>query len=174
MTTHLLSVITAAVGLVLAPAAATAQGAAIDTLVIGEDLLDKRDDYGPRDIAQLEAQLREDVETRLGEAGRLAGAGDADILISLTLEDAWPNRPTRAQLSARAGLSYDSVERGGARVSATLRDRDGREIGQAQYEWRTLELADSAHRSTWADADRTLDRFAGRLLDALPETEADR
>ena len=169
MTMRILSMITAAAALTLASGAALAQSVALTSITIGEALEAKRDDYGPRALDRLEAELRDSIEHALERANLLADADAADIFIAVTLEDAFPNRPTFAQLSNQPGLSYESYSRGGARLSATLSGADGTQLGEADYHWRTMDITDAAHRSTWTDADRTFDRFARRLADQAAE-----
>ncbi|MCR9130164.1 MAG: hypothetical protein NXI12_11630 [Alphaproteobacteria bacterium] len=171
MTTRLPSIFGAAVLLAASPSIAAAQGAALQPITIGDDLADKREDYGRRDIEELTATLRNDIERAFSRAGLLGGDG-ADIRIDVVLNDAWPNRPTREQMRAQPGLSYLSISHGGADLSAVIQDSEGREIGRIDYDWRTPFIEDSAHRSTWSDAERTFERFANRLVEAVREAEA--
>jgi len=170
MTAQILRLFAAAVLMTAMPGLAFGQGAAVEPVRVGDDLLDKRDDYGARAIDDLRETLREDVEQALDRAG-LLGSDAPDITITLVLENAWPNRPTREQMRAEPGLSYLSVSRGGADLSAILYDREGQEIGRIAYDWRTPFIEDSAHRSTWSDAERTFERFANRLVEAVQEAE---
>lgn len=171
MTVFLVRLCLATAWLAALPALALAQSAAVQSVSVGQDLLDKREDYGAREIDHLQTSLREDVEQALDRAG-LLGADGPEVRVSLALEDAWPNRPTRAQLSAQPGLSFQSLSRGGAQLTATLRDAEGNEVARLAYDWRTRALEDSAHRSTWSDAERAFERFADRVVDAVAEIEA--
>lgn len=171
MTTRLLSIFVAAVALTAAPSVALAQSAAIQSISIGDALADKREDYGRRDVEDLTATLRSDIERAFSRAGLLSGDA-ADIRIDVVLNDAWPNRPTREQMRAQPSLSYLSISRGGADLSAVIQDSEGREIGRIDYDWRTPFIEDSAHRSTWTDAERTFERFAHRLTQAVRDAEA--
>lgn len=168
MTYRIIQMALAASALLFTPQIAQAQSAALESVVIGDTLEAKRDEYGARDLRALESDLREAIESTLHRAGLMEAGAQADITIAVTLEDAWPNRPTFAQLSARPSLSYQSLSRGGARLSATLSDDQGAVIDVVDYEWRTFDIADSAHRGTWSDAKRTFDRFARRLAEDLP------
>ena len=170
MTTRLPSIFGAAVLLTASPSIAAAQGAALQPITIGDELADKREDYGGRDIDTLTDTLRSDIEHALNRAG-LLGNEAADIRIAVMLNNAWPNRPTREQIRAEPGLSYQSMSRGGADLSAVIQDCEGREIGRIAYDWRTPFIEDSAHRSTWSDAERTSERFANRLVGAVREAE---
>ena len=146
---------------------AFAQGATLERVVIGEALQDKQEEYGARDLRRLEGDVREAVTDALARNGLLGDDDMADLVVTVTLEDAWPNRPTFAQLSDQPGLSYRSISRGGARLSAIIETAEGQQVSAADYEWRTFDLADSATRSTWGDAKRTFDRFADRLVDEI-------
>lgn len=171
MTTRLFSILAAAVALTAAPSVALGQSAAIQSITIGYELAEKREAYGRRDIEELTATLRSDIENAFSRAGLLRGDG-ADIRIDVVLNDAWPNRPTREQMRAQPGLSYLSISRGGADLSAVIQDSDGGEISRIDYDWRTPFIEDSAHRSTWSDAERTFERFANRLAEAVQDAEA--
>jgi broad specificity phosphatase PhoE len=171
MRTRLFSFLAAAVALTAAPSVALAQSAAIQSITIGDELADKREDYGRRDIEELTAALRSDIGRAFSRAGLLDGDG-AGIRIDVVLNHAWPNRPTRQQMRAQPGLSYLSISRGGADLSAVIQDSEGREISRIDYDWRTPFLEDSAHRSTWSDAERTFERFAHRLTQAVRDAEA--
>jgi hypothetical protein len=149
-------------------AAGHAAPVTLDEVLIGEDLAEKADEYGQRDIDRLADELTEAVAERLTREGHGVGE-DGDIRIALTLEDAWPNRPTREQLSDRPGLSMQSISLGGASVSAVLFDASGAQIGEIEYRWRTHHISDSAGRTTWTDAERTFDRFARNLAEALAD-----
>ena len=151
---------------------ALAQGATLERVVIGEALLEKEDAYGERDIRRLQDELEEAVSEALARGARPAEDEAGALMVTVTLEDAWPNRPTFQQLSDQPGLSYRSVSRGGARVSAVIETADGTQVGAADYEWRTFDIADSAHRSTWADAERTFDRFSRRLAEEVEAARA--
>lgn len=129
---------------------------------IGERLEDKRDEYGSRDLDQLEAEVREAVSEALAEIG-----ANHSLTVDIVLDNAWPNRPTREQLADRPGLSIRSLSRGGADLSARFSSADGTVSGTYEYDWRTIDLRDSAARSTWTDARRTIDRFADRLAERI-------
>ena len=139
----------------------------LDPVEIGEDLAEKAEDYGERDIDRLVEDLTEAVIRRLEQDGHTLVSDSGAVRVAITLENAWPNRPTREQMADRPGLSMRSVSLGGARVSAVLYDDSGDETGEIRYSWRTHHISDSVGRFTWSDAERTFDRFARNLADAL-------
>lgn len=146
--------------------AAQAAPIALEEVQIGEDLAEKADEYGQRDIDRLVNALIETVTEGLTRDGHEVGE-TGDLRIVLTLEDAWPNRPTREQLSDRPGLSMQSLSLGGAAVRAEIFDAEGLQTGEIAYSWRTRHISDSLGRSTWGDAERTFDRFARSLAEEL-------
>lgn len=133
------------------------------TLTLGPALEDKRSDYGDRDIERISESVVEAVSDALN-----AVRADESYTVAITLDDAWPNRPTRRQLSANPGLSFESVSLGGAHLSAVIYDGSGNATGEVSYSWRTPTIAQSRGRGTWHDANRTFDRFADRVADAFP------
>jgi len=147
-------------------AAAKAAPITLDPVEIGTDLAEKADDYGQRELDYLTEELTEEVTERLTREGHMV-AEDGEIRIVLTLENAWPNRPTHEQLSDRPGLLIQSISLGGASVSAVLFDASGAQIGEIEYSWRTHRISESVGRSTWSDAERTFDRFARNLAEEL-------
>ena len=151
--------------------AAHAAPITLDEVQIDEDLAEKAEEYGQRDIDRLAAELTEAVTERLTRDGHVMDQ-DGAIRIAVTLENAWPNRPTREQLADRPGLSMQSVSLGGARVSAVLLDAAGVQIGEIEYSWRTHHISDSVGRTTWTDAERTFDRFARNLAEEVARSSS--
>lgn len=148
-------------------AVAQAAPVTLDPVEIGADLAEKTEEYGARDVERLAEELTRAVTRRLERDGHeITDTPDA-IRVAITLENAWPNRPTHEQLADRPGLSMRSVSLGGASVSAELFDAAGVQIGEITYSWRTHHISDSVARSTWTDAERTFDRFARNLSDEL-------
>lgn len=162
---RLLSALILAFGL---GAIAQAAPVSLDPVIVGEDLTDKSDDYGARDIERLVDDLTESVSEHLERDGHQMVGASGDVRVALTLENAWPNRPTREQLRNELGLSYSSVSLGGASVSAVIYDANGEVIGEVSYRWRTRNISDSVGRGTWTDAHRAFDRFARQLSEQIP------
>lgn len=139
----------------------------------GARLQDKADEYGERDVQELMDAFHDAVADALIEAGRFAGedAVGANELV-LVIEDAMPNRPTRQQMRSQPSLSMRSFSIGGADVSAVLTASDGTVVRELEYSWRTRSIRDAHFRSVWTDAERTFDRFADRLVDALEREDS--
>ena len=143
-------------------AAAHAQdtGYVVGNVSYSQSYAEDAETYGARDIERLLEELTEEVTQRLEDDGLLSNAG---ATIELVLLDAKPNRPTIEQLGDNPGLSYQSFSRGGANIQAIIRNQDGEEISQFQYDWYTPNIEDSAYRGTWSDADRAFSRFSRQL-----------
>lgn len=125
-----------------------------------------KDKYGLRDVNDLAAELKRDVERELGRTGVLAG-GRAELV----LVDAQPNRPTFKQLGDTPGLSFHSFGVGGARIEGKLIALDG-SVTPVSYSWYETDIRNAPYSATWSDANWTIDRFARRL--ARGETLASR
>ncbi len=130
---------------------AIAPGAAV-TVAIGPDLQKKAKDYGERELTDLSADLRRQVQQAAART-----KGPPPLRIDLVIEDAVPNRPTFEQLGRTIGLSMRSVGVGGARVSGTVTYADGveRPIREQYYE---TDLRQERGVTPWHDADLAFDR----------------
>lgn len=155
-----------AVSLISLPALAD-EPVTIAEIGFGEDLIEKTDEYGERELERLAEEFREDLERAL------AGIELADgTVLEATILDADPNRPTMRQLSRNPGLSYiHSFSRGGAEVAASLVSAEGDVLESYEYSWSTPRIQDARHKSTWTDAQRTFRSFAHRIADDLQERE---
>lgn len=155
----------------LAAAGASAQtGYRIGEVRAGEALSENAQEYGQQDVEQLLDSLHDAVVLQLQERGLGAQAGPAGR-IDLVLSDARPNRPTFRQLARNPGLSVRSFSRGGARIEAQIYDAVGGPAGRFEYDWYTQDIEEAVYRGVWTDADRAIDRFAGRLADHLQDSE---
>ncbi len=135
---------------------------AIAPITFGDEILQKVDDLGERELGRLARYLQRDLEQEL--AGHL---GDGGMTLHVTILDADPNRPTTRQAFA-SGLHASSYSIGGADVAAELFDADGHLVESFSYAWQSHNIRDAAGYATWTDARRTFDRFAasiGRRLD---------
>lgn len=112
---------------------------------------------GARDLDQLERDLHR-VATRALERAGQGGPVRADLV----LIDAEPNRPTFDQLGRSIGLSYSSRGLGGAWVGGTVTFADGR-TAPVDYRFYETDLRNDFSLTTWGDAERAFDQFAGRL-----------
>lgn len=135
-------------------------------ITIGETLEAKRDEYGAREFDRLIGTLTADLERELREAALLA-EGENGTTLHVVIEDATPNRPTFAQQGGRPALSFQSFGRGGAHVTAELRDSAGALVATYEYSWTTPRIEDAQFANVWTDANRTFDRFSSRLASSL-------
>ncbi len=147
---------------------AQATPVSLEAVEIGEDLAEKTEEYGARDIERLAENLTEAITERLEREGHTLVSDDSMVRVAITLDDAWPNRPTRAQLADEPALSFRSISLGGASVKAVLYDHDGNTLGALDYSWRTRSIEDSVGMPVWHDAERTFDRFARQLAEQIP------
>lgn len=148
--------------------AAPAGGVSTINISIGQELQDKADKYGDRELDYLSRDLRESVERELAKAGSLGPDGGR---LDLVIEDAKPNRPTMQQMSHTPGLSYESRSIGGAEITGVLTTADGRTV-PVRYRWYESDFFNTVAASTWSDAETTFDRFARKL--AKGETLAEK
>jgi hypothetical protein len=128
---------------------------------------------------RLEARFRDDYGVdEQGVLREAIGAALARALAPVTLprplgaririENVLPTRPTRAQTDADPGMSdLRSKYRGGAALTAELRDAQGELVGRVSYEYfaPTVPTGSPAH-DPWADARLAIDGLAARLAAA--------
>ena len=137
-------------------------------ITIGDDLLEKIDEYGEREVDRLTGALRDDLSREFNEMGWLATDTSANALLFVTIEDATPNRPTFRQQGR--GLDFSSYGIGGAELTAELRSPDGVVLATYSYAWSSHDISFAQSASTWTDAFRTFDRFSTRLTTSIAET----
>lgn len=140
----------------------------IAEITIGAELEAKGDDYGRREFDRLTRTLAADLERELRSVSLLSD-GEAGTLLYVVIEDATPNRPTFAQQGV-SGLSWQSYGRGGAHITAEVRDSAGNVLSTYEYSWTTPSIQDARYASVWTDAYRTFDRFSARMADDLEDT----
>lgn len=113
---------------------------------------------GRRDLDELSGELSKDVGRALAR-----NPGRAPVRLDLVLEDAVNNRPTFDQLGQVTSLSYlGSIGLGGASIGGTATLADG-SVVPVKFSWYETELRDEFGPSTWTDAERAFDLFAGRV-----------
>lgn len=139
--------------------AAPAGGVSTINITIGEELQDKADKYGARELDYLKADLRTSIERELKRSGDLVATGGR---LDLVIKDATPNRPTMMQMTKTPGLSYESRGVGGAEITGALVTADGATI-PVSYRWYESDLRNTVASGTWSDAESTFDRFARKL-----------
>ena len=142
----------------LASAGAAAAAPASVTVSIAPELQTKAERVlGVRDIDDLAADLKKDVERQAAKSATFDGAR-----IDLQLADARPNRPTFKQLSDHPGLSYESFGTGGVRIEGHALLPGGRVI-PLSYNYFETDIRWARVGGTWADAQAAIERFAYRL-----------
>jgi len=122
--------------------------------------------YGMRDLDMLREDMMDEMGTDLSKAGYSVTENGAYTL-RVTIDDARPNRPTFRQLSVQPSLSYNSVGRGGARMTAQLLDGGGNVVGTSQYGWYEHTLDEFSGNRTWGDAKRSFSRFARKTAKTI-------
>lgn len=120
------------------------------------------DDYGEREAEILAASLERRIEAAFQREGINAER------VSVTIEDAKPNRPTFQQLSDRIGLDpIRSKSIGGAKVRGVAYDASGAQIGELTYDWYESDITMVVGVSTWHDANWAFDRFARKFAKSI-------
>jgi hypothetical protein len=161
----MLRIVTALFSLAALAAPALAAGpVSIAPISFGEELLDKMDEYGERDINRLANYLRGDLERELH--GHLGNGGDT---LQVTIVDADPNRPTSNQMAH--GLHASSISIGGAEIEAQLVSSTGEVLETFEYAWHSHSISDVVGYGRWTDARRAFGRFASSVGDSV-ETDA--
>ena len=130
----------------------------------GQDLMDKVDEYGERELSRLTRYLERQLENRLDGLEMADGT-----VLQVTIVDADPNRPTMQQMRDRPGLSMTSISLGGAELEAVLVSADGEVLERFEYARRSHHLRDVIGASTWSDARRTMQAFARQVGEAVAE-----
>ena len=152
------TLIIATAALVAGAATAASAAPASVNVTIGPELQVKAaKSLGQRDVNDLAAELRTQVEKQLAKTGAYDGQR-----IELELTDVQPNRPTFKQLADRPGLSYESFGIGGARIEGSAIAPDGK-VTPISYRYYESDIRYARRGGTWADAEWTIDRFAYRL-----------
>ncbi len=122
--------------------------------------------FGQRDLDQLASRLERKMAQRLAKNG-IAISDDAADVLTLTITDAKPSRPTFKQLSKSPSLSFSSFALGGASFEGTM-TKEGQEAGVLSYAWYENDIRNpGAGASTWFDANQAIDRFARKTAKSL-------
>src|SRR5262249_35563669 len=149
--------LSATVALIAAASSAHAAPASITVNVSPELMAKAQHDYGVRDIDDLAARLRRDVERQAAKAPSLDGAR---ILLELT--DAKPTRPTFKHPADHPGLSFESFGLGGAQIDGHAVLADGH-VTPLSYRYYETDIRYAHLAGPWGDADNAIEQFAHRL-----------
>lgn len=141
----------------------------IKPIAVSAEAQEKFDEtYGAREIATLSTDIMNRLGRELREEGVAFSETAGGLTLTITLEDAVPNRPTFKQLIDRPGLdALRSFGVGGATLSATIAGPDGAVLQtvRTRYYERDIEWAEG--QSTWGDAQRAIRRFADQTAQAV-------
>lgn len=119
----------------------------------------KSREFSASDLRYVQDELRRTVETQLSRKGALQSAGGE---LSLVIEELKPTRPTLEQMSAKPGLSFQSLYLGGVRLSGAYRAPDGTST-PIRYKWFESDLRNAAYGWTWSAAVLGFQRFSRTL-----------
>lgn len=113
--------------------------------------------YGMEEKANIEESVREEIRKALGDG----------FNVEVIVESATPNRPTMYQMAKTPSLSFQSFSVGGADLKGIVFDKNGKQLGQAEYEYSTPFVYDAQYQWTWHDADWAIERFAKVLKKSI-------
>lgn len=158
-------------GAALAWGAASAQTIAVQPITIAPALQAEFDrTYGAREAAYLKTDILDRLGKELAQEGLSLTQGPADLVLSVTLEAAKPNRPTFQQLLDKPGLDYfRSFGIGGASLTGRLETRDGGLVREVVRHWYETDIAFANTKSTWSDAQRAIRQFADEAARAAAD-----
>ncbi len=126
--------------------------------------------YGEKDLEALRERLVDKTETQLAKYG-ITIDENASTVLTVTLTDARPNRPTFKQMSKNPSLSMSSFGLGGATMESSL-SRGGEDLGHASYGWYESDIRDAYASATWSDAKRAIGRFSRHIAKDLTNTDS--
>lgn len=153
-------------------AAAHAGPVVVRPLAIDTALQTKfEDDYGTREIAELQGALNRALTRELAARGGTV-ADNGPITIETTLVDVKPSKPTMQQTLNKPGLDMmRSSSLGGAELKVRFLAADGRVLNEFSYDWYETDLFYSNALTTWSDARDAIRRFAVKVANAY-QTQA--
>ncbi len=152
--------------------------AQVVTVELGTEVENKREEIRSEDIEFLVERLQARVEASLERVG-----APETLVVTVTLEDVWKDRPTPRQLERQPSLLSRGFERGGASITASFSDPEAGFSGEHSYEWRQTDLGTPRNSPTWSSASsrfganlnsavRTIDRFSRALGNSVEAEQA--
>ena len=133
-----------------------AQAQSTVTVTIGDDLQERVEKLGDREVNEQVAQLQTEVQQALSQ--RYPGAS-----AELVLTDLKPNRPTMQQLRDTPGLDpIRSRSVGGAAVEGSIITADG-ERRPVEFSYYSPSLRDVYGFGVWQDADKAFERLGSNI-----------
>lgn len=126
----------------------------------------KADSFGEAELARLSDYLRDDLERALINAD-WHGVAARETVLTVTIVDVVPNRPTMQQIQNVEGAHYSAHADGGAELNAELHGADGTLIGSFSYRWFNPGSGEGDSYGVWTDTRIVFGRFAASLADSL-------
>lgn len=137
----------------------------IGRIDVSPALRGKAEQFGEAELARLTGYLRDVLETTL-VAANWHGIAARETVLDVTLVDVVPSRPTMAQIQTMDMAHYSGEASGGAELTATLRDADGRLVATYHFAWYNPETA-GAGSGIWTDTRTAFARFSRDLAESL-------
>ncbi|WP_291843139.1 hypothetical protein [Maricaulis sp.] len=126
----------------------------------------KADSFGEAELVRLADYLRIDLERALIEAN-WHGVAVHKTVLTVTVLDVVPNRPTMQQIQDLDGAHYTTHANGGASISAELRDAENALVASYSYSWFNPDESAGEGYGVWTDTRQAFDRFAAELATSL-------
>lgn len=155
------------------PSAVTSIDVAFAEGIVSDSLIYRRyrnpNAISTRDAKKLKERLEASLNQELTSHGLFAtSANGSGLKLSVTVVAIAPSDPGLTGIGFKMGVDAGSLARGGAALSAELRDRRGALVGTFIYSGRDdWAGAHSKSSQAWKAAESTFDRFAYHLADVL-------
>ncbi len=126
----------------------------------------KADSLGEAELARLSGYLRDDLERSL-IAANWHGVAARETVLTVTIMDVVPNRPTMHQIQEMDSAHYSAQANGGAALSARLLDSDGGVIAEFTYAWFSPGSSSDTNAGVWSDTRLAFQTFSASLAESL-------
>lgn len=158
----------AALSMTIMASAASAETLRVKPVAVSAAAQEKFDEtYGAREITALSTDIMNRLGRELREEGVSFSETVGQISLTITIEDAVPNRPTFKQMIDRPGLDFiRSFGNGGATLTASITGPTGDVLQTVRTRYYETDIRWSETKSTWSDAQRAIRRFADEVAKA--------